>query len=114
MAHRDKSRKTIQKKERANVLKRDKYICGYCGKKKKPSNLAVDHIIPVRYGGYHGMENWVAACRSCNRKKWLYGPNEKVSPRLRWHNGRKVAKCSWMGKGRKFPARVPKISYKKQ
>ena len=51
MAHRDKTRKRIQKKDRVNILKRDKYVCGYCGKKKKPSNLVIDHIIPVLYGG---------------------------------------------------------------
>ena len=39
MAHRDITRKRIQKKERINVLKRDKYICGYCGKKKKSSSF---------------------------------------------------------------------------
>ena len=114
MAHRDKTRKTIQKKDRISILKRDKYICGYCGKRKKPYNLAVDHIIPVLYGGHHGMENWVAACRSCNRKKWLYGPREKMSPKLGWRNGREVAKCSWMAKGKRFPARIPRISYKKK
>jgi|GEM_PF-3453705 len=114
MARRDKTRKTIQKSQRAFVFKRDKYICGYCGARKKPSSLAVDHIIPVRYGGYHGIENWVAACRSCNRKKWLYAPREKGTPKLGWYTGRVVAKATWLAKGKKFPARVPKISYKKK
>lgn len=113
MAHRNKTRKRIQKKDRINILKRDKYICGYCGNKKKPSNLAIDHIIPVVDGGYHGMENWVTACKVCNKKKGGHGPNEKISTRLIWHSGRKVAKCSWMAKGKRFPARIPKISYKR-
>ena len=113
MAHKDKKRRTIQKKSRANIFKRDKYLCGYCGKKKKSSNLTVDHIIPVSYGGYHGEENWVTACKICNREKWKYAPNEKTSPRLIWHNGCKVAKCSWMAKSKKFSARIPRISYKK-
>ncbi len=103
----------MQKKSCEYILKRDKYICGYCGKKKKSLNLAIDHIIPVCYGGYHGIENWVSSCRSCNRKKWLYGPNEKTSPRLKWCGGREVAKCSWMAKGKRFPARIPRISYKR-
>ena len=114
MAHRDKTRKRIQKKERVNILKRDKYICGYCGKKKKASNLAIDHIIPVRYGGFHGSENWVSACKSCNRKKWHYGPNEIGSPILKRHSGCKVAKCSWMAKDGRFPVRIPRISYKRK
>lgn len=113
MASRDKTRKTIQEKERAYIFKRDKYICGYCGKKKKSSNLSVDHIIPVKYGGYHGSENWASACRSCNRIKWSFGPNEKMSPRLQWLSGKEVVKCSWMAKNKKFPARIPRVSYKR-
>ena len=80
MAHRDNTRKRIQKKARLNVLKRDKYICGYCGKKKKSSNLSIDHIIPVCYGGFHGIENWVTACRSCNRKNGSMDQKKKDLP----------------------------------
>ena len=112
MAHRDKTRKSIPTKERLKILKRDKYICGYCGKKKKASNLAIDHIIPVVDGGYHGIENWVTACKVCNKKKGGYGPNERGHSRLMHHCGLKVSKCSWMSKNKKFPARVPRISYK--
>ena len=113
MAHRDKTRKSIPTKKRLKILKRDRYVCGYCGKRKKPSSLAIDHIIPVRYGGYHGIENWVTSCKSCNRKKWHFSPNEKTSPKLICHCGRRVSKCSWMSKGKRFPARVPRISYKR-
>ena len=114
MAHRDKTRKSISKKDRLNVLRRDKYICGYCDKKKKAQNLVIDHIIPVAYGGFHGVENWVSSCRNCNRQKWKYGPRENNSPKLIRHSGRNVAKCSWMSKSKRFPARVPRIAYKKQ
>jgi 5-methylcytosine-specific restriction endonuclease McrA len=113
MAHRDKERKTINTKTRKEIFKRDKYICGYCGVKKKLDSLAIDHIIPVRYGGFHGAENFVTACRKCNRKKWLYGPKEKGVPKLIWHRGKEVAKTTWLAKGKKFPKRIPKISYKK-
>ncbi|PIR96727.1 MAG: hypothetical protein COT91_05085 [Candidatus Doudnabacteria bacterium CG10_big_fil_rev_8_21_14_0_10_41_10] len=62
----DKIRKTIQKSQRFTVFRRDKYLCGYCEdpKRKKPSSLSVDYIIPVRYGGFHGLENWVADWRT--------------------------------------------------
>ena len=113
MALKDKKRKTIQKKNRAYIFERDKYICGYCGKKDISINLAVDHIIPVNYGGYHGEDNWVTSCKKCNREKWLYAPNEKNSPRLILHAGKSVVRCSWMAKGKRFPARIPRISYKK-
>jgi len=112
MAKRDKVRKTISIGDRARVFKRDKYICGYCGKRKKPSSLAVDHIIPVRYGGFHGIENWVTACKSCNRKKWHFGPRENGTVRLIYFSGRKLVKATWMAKGKRFPKRIPKISFK--
>ncbi len=115
MAHKDKIRKNIDKKTRIEVFRRDKFICGYCvdGKRKKIISLAVDHIIPVKYGGFHGIENFVTACKSCNRKKWLYAPKEKGAPRLLWHCGKTVAKVTWLAKGKRFPKRFPKISYKK-
>ena len=112
MSKRNKIRKRISTNERRQILKRDRYICGYCGLRKKSSSLAIDHIIPIRYGGHHDIANFVSACRECNRKKWHFGPREKNSPRLIFHSGRKVAKITWFAKGKKFPARIPKISYK--
>ena len=47
------------------VLKRDGYICGYCGKKA----TTVDHIHPQSRGGKDTWENTVASCASCNQKK---------------------------------------------
>jgi 5-methylcytosine-specific restriction endonuclease McrA len=111
MAKRNKTRKRISTVDRKLVLKRDHYICGYCGLRKKPNSLAVDHIIPVAYGGHHGVENFVTACRSCNRRKWHFGPREKGAPRLIMYSGRKVAKLTWLAKGKRFPKRIAKISY---
>ncbi len=113
MAYRDKKRKTISAIDRTLVFKRDGYICGYCGKKKKAGSLAVDHIIPVRHRGYHGMKNWVTSCKQCNRKKWLYVPKENGSPKLLFLEKRKVVKVTIMAKGKKFIARFPKLSFSK-
>jgi len=112
MAKRNKTRKRISNSDRKQILKRDRYICGYCGKRKKPSSLEIDHVIPVEKGGYHGIENFVTSCKSCNRKKWHFAPGEESSPRLRVHAGRQVAKLTWLAKGHKFPKRVPKVSYR--
>jgi 5-methylcytosine-specific restriction endonuclease McrA len=70
MAHRDTKRRTISHKQRLEVLQADGYVCGYCKEptRRKPASLVIDHIIPVRDGGYYGPENWVNACRSCNRR----------------------------------------------
>jgi len=110
MAHRDTRRRTISPTQRHEILQRDGYICGYCEKPKrrKPASLVIDHIIPVRDGGYHGLENWVTACRPCNRNKWLNNPNEKGAPKLCWFGGEAVAKVTTMGK--KFRKRIPVIS----
>lgn len=115
MAKRNKTQKRISSADRQQVLKRDRYICGYCGKRKKPSSLQIDHIIPVEKRGYHGIENFVAACKSCNGPtgKWYFAPRENGAPALIMHSGRRVAKLTWLAKGHKFPKRIPKISYLK-
>lgn len=65
-----------------NVLKRDKKICGYCGKQLNDTSGTIDHIIPqsrwkdfVKKGLTNGekhVSNWknvVASCKPCNTKK---------------------------------------------
>jgi 5-methylcytosine-specific restriction endonuclease McrA len=112
MGYREIKRKTITPKQRQEILKRDDNICGYCRepRRRKPSSLVIDHIISVKDGGLHGPENWVSACRSCNRMKWLHSPNEEGAPRLRWFSGRSVAKVTTMGV--RYRKRVPIISFK--
>lgn len=113
MDHKETERQRISAKERLAVLKRDGFICGYCevSKRRKLKSLVIDHIIPVKEGGHHGPENWVAACRSCNRIKWFYYPNDKTAPRLRWHSKKAVAKVTT--KGIEFSKRIPIISYRR-
>jgi 5-methylcytosine-specific restriction endonuclease McrA len=53
------------KKQRLIVLRRDSYICAYCG---EPAN-EVDHIQPRVIGGTDDLDNLVAACRRCNSSK---------------------------------------------
>jgi 5-methylcytosine-specific restriction endonuclease McrA len=57
----------IVKLTKAEVFRRDKYTCQYCG--KKTSTLTIDHVIPRSKGGSHTWENLVAACPSCNHRK---------------------------------------------
>ncbi|AQX81489.1 hypothetical protein BWO91_17330 [Plantibacter flavus] len=61
------------------VLKRDGYICGYCGNEA----TTADHIIPKDAGGKDELSNLLAACLSCNGKK-----SNKVGARLPWFNPR--------------------------
>jgi len=53
------------KSQRLIVLRRDCYICAYCG---EPAN-EVDHIQPRVLGGTDDLDNLVAACRRCNASK---------------------------------------------
>ena len=56
--------------------------CHYCGKTFKPSELTMDHIIPVARGGKSDRHNVVPCCKQCNNeKKWLT-PAEQILRQL--------------------------------
>lgn len=62
-------RKSLTKKLRFEVFKRDGFKCCYCGRTPPVVILECDHVIPVKDGGSNAMENLVAACFDCNRGK---------------------------------------------
>jgi hypothetical protein len=64
-----KKRKSISKKTRFEVFKRDSFKCQYCGQSSPDVILEVDHIDPVSKGGLDEMVNYITACRSCNAGK---------------------------------------------
>ena len=53
------------KDQRLRVLKRDGYICQYCGQEA----TQVDHVISRKVGGSHDLDNLVACCAPCNARK---------------------------------------------
>lgn len=55
--------------DRSRVFMRDKYRCGYCGKKFTKEQLTVDHIIPKSRGGNNTYMNLVTSCAVCNIEK---------------------------------------------
>ena len=63
------ARKTISKKTRFEVFKRDSFTCQYCGRKAPDVVLEVDHINPVSKGGENAILNYVTSCFDCNRGK---------------------------------------------
>jgi hypothetical protein len=67
-------RKSLSKKIRFNVFKRDNFRCAYCGESPPKVVLEVDHITPVSKGGDNGINNLLTACFDCNRGK----TNEKL------------------------------------
>lgn len=62
--------KTITKKTRFEIFKRDNFICQYCGKSVKDGVvLNVDHIIPKAKGGGNEEQNLITSCFECNSGK---------------------------------------------
>lgn len=55
------------KLNRREILRRDYYICQYCG--THVGTLTLDHIYPKHLGGPHSWENLVTACSKCNHIK---------------------------------------------
>ncbi len=44
-------------------------ICYYCHQSFRPSDLTMDHIVPLSRGGRSVRGNVVPACKACNSKK---------------------------------------------
>ena len=61
--------RSISKKIRFEVFKRDGFVCQYCGAHPPNVVLEVDHIISVRDRGTDDENNLVTACFNCNRGK---------------------------------------------
>ncbi len=56
--------------------KRSPGICFYCEGKFKPTDLTMDHLIPIVRGGKSVQGNLVPACKECNNKKKYLLPAE--------------------------------------
>lgn len=50
--------------------------CYYCNTLLTSSNKTIDHKIPLVRGGSNTAENKVPCCRSCNKQKSDYTPEE--------------------------------------
>lgn len=61
--------------------------CAYCGAKKP---LALDHFLPISYGGSDCLGNLLPVCKSCNSSKHNYDPQKWYKSQSfysdeRWH-----------------------------
>jgi len=61
---------------RENVFIRDNYTCQYTGKRCKPADLTLDHVIPRERGGRTSWENIVTCRRDINSLKANRLPHE--------------------------------------
>ena len=62
-------RKSLSKKIRFEVFKRDHFTCQYCGRMAPDVVLEVDHIKPVSKGGTNDIVNLITSCKDCNSGK---------------------------------------------
>ncbi len=49
--------------------RRGEGVCHYCGRKFPPTELTMDHVVPLIRGGKSTKGNSVPACKECNNKK---------------------------------------------
>lgn len=79
-----------REREKARNLKKSQWwldqlnrgICHYCGERFSPSQLTMDHVVPLARGGTSAQGNIVAACRACNRDKKLEMPVDELFRKL--------------------------------
>jgi 5-methylcytosine-specific restriction endonuclease McrA len=53
-------------RQRAIVLRRDRYRCRRCGARR---NLQIDHVVPWSWGGPTTVGNLQVLCKRCNMRK---------------------------------------------
>jgi len=71
-----KQQRAISGAVQQKVWVRDEFTCMYCGRKMGDVQLSVDHFIPLEMDGENNMENYISACRKCNREKGCIPPEK--------------------------------------
>ena len=59
-----------------------KGVCHYCGGKFPPSELTMDHIVPLSRGGHSTKGNIVPCCKACNNSKKYTMPVDDILAEL--------------------------------
>lgn len=57
-------------------------LCHYCHGKFPPTELTMDHVVPIARGGESVKNNIVPACKSCNTNKKLSTPVDDAFAQL--------------------------------
>lgn len=66
----------------AALFQRDRYLCAYCGKTHKSSDLTRDHYHPQSKGGQDHWMNVLSACKNCNSQKSDLVPGQKLPNKI--------------------------------
>ncbi len=75
-----------KQRQKARALKESQWwrnklavgVCEYCQNKFEPSQLTMDHVVPLARGGKTVPGNVVPACAACNAQKRLETPVERL------------------------------------
>lgn len=78
---------------RQQVLKRDNYTCTRCGANGEKREIETHHIIPVRKGGTHSLDNVITLCLKCHLE---------IEPRDKKHDSDYAIKPSDMTNRKSF------------
>ena len=62
-------RGSISRAVRRAVYSRDEFTCQYCRERCGPTELTIDHLVPLDRGGLDEVRNYVTCCKDCNQKK---------------------------------------------
>lgn len=86
---RQRSRMTVSRRLRFEILRRDGHTCRYCGGSAPDVALTVDHVKPAALGGSDDPTNLVTACTQCNSGKASVAPDSPLvvdvaDDALRW------------------------------
>ena len=60
--------------------------CYYCKQSFEPSELTMDHILPIVRGGESVKKNCVPACKNCNNNKKYLTPAEIIMNQINAEN----------------------------
>lgn len=71
-------RKNFSQSKRKMIYNRADGRCQLCGRKILYEEMTVDHIVPLAMNGSNSDENLQCACKSCNRQKAAYLPEEFI------------------------------------
>ena len=68
-----KGKASLTARQRARVRRKTGGKCHVCGGPLGPDWQA-DHVVPHQLGGSRSEDNYLPACRMCNRLRWGYTP----------------------------------------
>lgn len=109
--------RTVSKRLRFEIFRRDNHACRYCGAMAPEVTLTIDHVTPVALGGTSEPTNLVTACADCNGGKSSTSPTSEIvddvaQDALRWADA--VKRAAALAKADKAAATKYRNAFKRQ